>query len=177
MRYWQEIAERLAAEGWTWGCTKRVDSNGRTIFVADACNADGKRFAVRSDDKLLAFLELERQILADPAPAPSLIPSGVSSTPPVLQTKTARMRKRSILAAAAFAAVFGLWAGAAYLQYTDRSRPPGGIFEATRKPRSGRSSGGNLTFWSAIQSQFRPSDEKSGRGRSPCPKSHFRQPD
>jgi hypothetical protein len=36
-----------------------VDSNGRTIFVADAHRGDGKRFIVRADEKLTAFAELE----------------------------------------------------------------------------------------------------------------------
>jgi len=37
-----------------------VDSEGRTIFVVDAHLDNGKRFVVRSDEKLTAFLELER---------------------------------------------------------------------------------------------------------------------
>jgi hypothetical protein len=37
-----------------------VDRGGRTIFVADAHRGDGKRFVVRADEKLTAFLELER---------------------------------------------------------------------------------------------------------------------
>jgi hypothetical protein len=36
-----------------------VDSRGRTIFVADAHRGDGKRFVVRADEKLTAFMELE----------------------------------------------------------------------------------------------------------------------
>jgi hypothetical protein len=39
-----------------------VDSSGRTIWIADAHRDDGKRFVVRSDEKLTAFLELERAI-------------------------------------------------------------------------------------------------------------------
>jgi len=39
-----------------------VDSNGRTIFVADAHRDDGQRFIVRADEKLTAFLELESAI-------------------------------------------------------------------------------------------------------------------
>jgi hypothetical protein len=37
--------------------------NGRTIFVADAHRDDGKRFVVRADEKLIAFVELESAIL------------------------------------------------------------------------------------------------------------------
>jgi hypothetical protein len=41
-----------------------VDSNGRTIFVADADRGDGQRYVVRADEKLMAFLELESAIRA-----------------------------------------------------------------------------------------------------------------
>jgi hypothetical protein len=60
MRYWEIIADKLSKAGWTWGCVATIDSNGRTIFVADAHRDDGKRFVVRSDQKLTVFLELER---------------------------------------------------------------------------------------------------------------------
>jgi hypothetical protein len=43
-----------------WGCASAVDCNWRTIFVADAHRDDGKRFVVHADEKLTAFLELER---------------------------------------------------------------------------------------------------------------------
>jgi hypothetical protein len=33
---------------------------GRTIWIADAHRGDGKRFVGRADEKLTAFLELER---------------------------------------------------------------------------------------------------------------------
>jgi hypothetical protein len=36
-----------------------VDSRGRTIWIADTHRDDGKRFVVRADEKLTAFLELE----------------------------------------------------------------------------------------------------------------------
>ena len=60
MRYWETIADKLSKAGWTWGCVATIDSSGRTIFVADAHRDDGKRFVVRSDERLAAFLELER---------------------------------------------------------------------------------------------------------------------
>jgi len=41
-----------------------VDSNGRTIWIADAHRGDGKRFVVRADEKLTAFVELESVIRA-----------------------------------------------------------------------------------------------------------------
>jgi len=55
------IADNLKKTGWSWGCVSAVDSNGRTIFVADA-HRDGQRFVVRADEKLTALLELEAAI-------------------------------------------------------------------------------------------------------------------
>jgi hypothetical protein len=39
-----------------------VDHRGRTISVADAHRDNGKRFVVRADEKLTAFVELESAI-------------------------------------------------------------------------------------------------------------------
>ncbi len=39
-----------------------MESEGRTIWIADAHRGDGRRFIVRADEKLTAFLELERAI-------------------------------------------------------------------------------------------------------------------
>jgi hypothetical protein len=36
--------------------------SGRTIWIADAHRGDGKRYVVRADAKLTAFLELERAV-------------------------------------------------------------------------------------------------------------------
>jgi hypothetical protein len=33
------VADNLSRAGWSWGCVLAVDSNGRTIFVADAHRA------------------------------------------------------------------------------------------------------------------------------------------
>jgi hypothetical protein len=49
----------LSKAGWSWGCVSAIDSNGRTIWTADAHRGDGKRFVVRADEKLTVFLELE----------------------------------------------------------------------------------------------------------------------
>jgi hypothetical protein len=44
-----------------------LDSSGRTIWIANTHRGDGKRFVVRADEKLTAFLELEAAIRARPA--------------------------------------------------------------------------------------------------------------
>jgi hypothetical protein len=47
---------------WSWGYVAAIDSSGRTIWIADAHRGDGKRFVVRTDEKLTAFIELESAI-------------------------------------------------------------------------------------------------------------------
>jgi hypothetical protein len=42
------------------GWVSAIDSEGRTIWIVDAHRDNGKRFVVRSDELLTAFLELER---------------------------------------------------------------------------------------------------------------------
>ena len=55
MNYWEIIADNLRKAGWSLGLYLSDDSNGRTIWTADAHHGDGKRFAVRADEKLTAF--------------------------------------------------------------------------------------------------------------------------
>ena len=57
------IANRLSKAGWSWGCVSAVDSVGRTIWIVDAHRDDGRRFVVHADEKLTAFIELEREVL------------------------------------------------------------------------------------------------------------------
>src|SRR5204863_6397731 len=56
------LSARIDKAGWSWGCVSAIDSNGRTIWIADAHRGDGKRFVVRADEKLTAFIELEAAI-------------------------------------------------------------------------------------------------------------------
>jgi hypothetical protein len=62
-KYWEIIADRLSAVGWSLGWVSAVDCQGRTIWIVDAHRDDGKRFIVHADDKLSAFVELEREVL------------------------------------------------------------------------------------------------------------------
>ena len=59
MKYW-EI--NLSKAGFSWGYVSAIDSNGRTIWIADAHRDDGKRFVVRADEKLTVSAELESAI-------------------------------------------------------------------------------------------------------------------
>jgi hypothetical protein len=60
--YWEIVADNLKKAGWSLGWVSAVDSNGRTIWIADAHRDDGKRYVVHADEKLTAFLELEAAI-------------------------------------------------------------------------------------------------------------------
>ena len=64
VKYWEIIADNLSKAGWSWGHVSALDSEGRTIWIADAHRDNGKRFVVRADEKLTAFLELEAAICA-----------------------------------------------------------------------------------------------------------------
>src|SRR5438093_5687357 len=40
-KYWEIIADNLSRAGWSWGCVSALDSEGRTIWIADAHRGDG----------------------------------------------------------------------------------------------------------------------------------------
>jgi hypothetical protein len=62
-KYWEIIADNLHKAGWSLGWVSALDLEGRTIWIVDAHRGDGRRFVVHSDEKLSAFVELERQVL------------------------------------------------------------------------------------------------------------------
>jgi hypothetical protein len=49
MKPWEIIADNLSKVGWSWGCVSAIDSNGRTIWIADAHRGDGNRLVVRAN--------------------------------------------------------------------------------------------------------------------------------
>ena len=61
-RYWEIIADNLSKAGWSWGCVSALDCEGRTIWIVDAHRDDGKRYVVRTDELLTAFVELKSAI-------------------------------------------------------------------------------------------------------------------
>ena len=60
VKYWEIIADNLNKAGWSLGWVSAIDIEGRTIWIVDAHRGDGKRFVVRADEKLTAFVELKR---------------------------------------------------------------------------------------------------------------------
>lgn len=61
MKYREIIADNLKKHGWSLGWTSAIDCEGRTIWIVDA-HRKSMRFAVRADELLNAFLELQRAI-------------------------------------------------------------------------------------------------------------------
>jgi len=61
VRYWEIIADNLSKSGFSLGWVSALDLEGRTIWIVDA-HGYGKRFIVRADELLTAFVELERAI-------------------------------------------------------------------------------------------------------------------
>jgi hypothetical protein len=65
VKFWEIIADNLSKAGFSWGYVSAIDSNGRTIWIADAHRDDGQRFIVHADEKLSGFMELESQCLQE----------------------------------------------------------------------------------------------------------------
>jgi len=61
VKYWEIIADNLSKAGWSLGWVSALHLDGRTIWIVDA-HGYGKRFIVRADEKLTAFVELEAAI-------------------------------------------------------------------------------------------------------------------
>ena len=61
LQLWEIIADRLHAEGWSYGIAEHLTKHG-LLYCVDA-HRDGKRFIVKADDLLTAFLSLERDVL------------------------------------------------------------------------------------------------------------------
>lgn len=58
---WEIIADDLSKSGFSLGWVSAIDREGRTIWIVDA-HGYGKRFIVRAEEILTAFVELERAI-------------------------------------------------------------------------------------------------------------------
>jgi len=58
---WEIIVNKMIKAGFSVGWVSAIDDDRRTVWIVDA-HRDGKRFIVRADEKLTAFLELETAI-------------------------------------------------------------------------------------------------------------------
>jgi len=60
VKYWELVADKLSKAAWSLGWVSAVDSEGRTLSIVNAHRDNGKRFVVRADEKLTAFVELKQ---------------------------------------------------------------------------------------------------------------------
>ncbi len=61
---WQEVAERLAEEGWSWQHRSFSDRNGHSLHMAEAHDLDGLTHAVVAESVTPAFDALDDSINA-----------------------------------------------------------------------------------------------------------------
>ena len=51
VKYCEIIADNISKAGWSWGCVSAIDTEGPTMWIADAHRGDGKGFVVPADEK------------------------------------------------------------------------------------------------------------------------------
>jgi hypothetical protein len=61
MKYWEIVANNLSKAGWRCGCISSANHDGQQFWVVAAEREDARRFIVRDDEKLTAFLQLGRR--------------------------------------------------------------------------------------------------------------------
>jgi hypothetical protein len=61
MKYWEIIADKLSAAGWSWDYCSAVTRDGWR-WIVDA-HREGRRYIVHSDELLSAILKLEAMLL------------------------------------------------------------------------------------------------------------------
>jgi len=55
LKYWEIIGDSLSKAGSSWGWVSALDSESRTIWMADA-HRDGRRSIVRADENVTALV-------------------------------------------------------------------------------------------------------------------------
>jgi hypothetical protein len=61
MKYWEIVADKLSAAGWTWSYCSAVTRDGWRWMLTPIAKV--RRYIVHSDELLTAFLELEATVL------------------------------------------------------------------------------------------------------------------
>ena len=61
LKYWESVVQKITKAGFSLGWVSAIDFEGRTTWIVDA-HGYGKRFIIRAEELLTAFVELERAI-------------------------------------------------------------------------------------------------------------------
>ena len=62
VKNWEIIADNLSKGGWSWAASQLWIAKGEQSGLRMQHRDDGKRFVVRADEKLTAFVELEAAV-------------------------------------------------------------------------------------------------------------------
>jgi hypothetical protein len=70
MKYWEIVADKLSAAGWSWGYCSAVTRDGWD-WIVDAYR-EGRRYIVHSDELVSAFLGSDAAVMASATPLDNL---------------------------------------------------------------------------------------------------------
>jgi hypothetical protein len=62
MKYWEVIADKLSATGWSWGYCN-ADTRDGWRWIVDAHCGHGRVYILESEELLSAFLQLKATVL------------------------------------------------------------------------------------------------------------------
>ena len=94
MKYWEIIADNLSEAGFSWGCVSAIDSNGRTIWIADAYQGDEKRCLKKERERNAHAPALPYEGLLPPKAAPARsLSSAICAVAPPPRAKRSRAEK------------------------------------------------------------------------------------
>jgi hypothetical protein len=61
LKYWEIIADNLSKAGWSWAVSQPQIVRGEPSGMLTRIAVTGRRFIMHADEKLTAFLELNRR--------------------------------------------------------------------------------------------------------------------
>jgi len=59
-QYYEMIADKIAAAGWTYGYYQACDKRGLKVWIAEAHKDDEHKYIAKAETLLTAFIELEK---------------------------------------------------------------------------------------------------------------------
>jgi hypothetical protein len=62
VKYWEIITDNPSKAGWSWAVSQPWNPMGKRSRLLTRICDEGKRFVVRADEKLTAFMEIESAV-------------------------------------------------------------------------------------------------------------------
>jgi len=66
MKYWEIVADKLSAAGWSWGYSSAVTKDGWR-WIVDAHKGDGKRYIIHSHAERLSGIGSDSAVVFFPS--------------------------------------------------------------------------------------------------------------